>query len=49
MADATYIETLDAFNNFLTAYIHALLYLRSFYPRTNETRHRAITWTWQSG
>jgi mitotic spindle assembly checkpoint protein MAD2B len=34
MAGAIYIETLNAFKNFLTAYIHTLLYLRSLYPRT---------------
>lgn len=34
MAGATYIENLDAFTNFLTAYIHTLLYLHSLYPQT---------------
>ncbi|KAJ4361229.1 hypothetical protein N0V95_002047 [Ascochyta clinopodiicola] len=33
MAGATYIKTLNAFNNFLTAYIHTLLYLCSLYPQ----------------
>lgn len=40
MAGATYIETLDAFNNFLAAYIHTLLYLRSLYPRTSLIHSR---------
>lgn len=40
MAGATYIETLDAFTNFLTAYVHALLYLRSLYPRTSFLHSR---------
>ncbi|KAJ4342467.1 hypothetical protein N0V87_001086 [Didymella glomerata] len=40
MAGATYIETLDAFTNFLTAYVHTLLYLRSLYPRTSFVHSR---------
>lgn len=40
MAGATYAETLDAFTNFLTAYIHTLLYLRSLYPRTSFVHSR---------
>jgi mitotic spindle assembly checkpoint protein MAD2B len=40
MAGATYTETLDAFTNFLTAYIHTLLYLRSLYPRTSFVHSR---------
>lgn len=40
MGGATYIETLDAFTNFLTAYIHTLLYLRSLYPRTSFVHSR---------
>ncbi|KAF3031494.1 hypothetical protein E8E11_001297 [Didymella keratinophila] len=40
MAGATYIETLDAFTNFLIAYIHTLLYLRSLYPRTSFVHSR---------
>lgn len=31
----TYLETLDAFTNFLTAYIHTLLYVRNLYPKTS--------------
>ncbi|KAF3031902.1 hypothetical protein E8E12_000825 [Didymella heteroderae] len=34
MAGATYTDTLNAFTNFVTAYVHTLLYLRSLYPRT---------------
>lgn len=40
MAGATYAETLDAFTNFLTAYTHTLLYLRSLYPRTSFVHSR---------
>ncbi|KAF1347202.1 DNA-binding protein [Lizonia empirigonia] len=40
MASATFIETLDAFNIFLTVYIHTLLYLRSLYPRTSFVHSR---------
>ncbi|KAF1923926.1 DNA-binding protein [Didymella exigua CBS 183.55] len=40
MAGATYTETLEAFTNFLTAYIHTLLYLRSLYPRTSFVHSR---------
>lgn len=40
MTGATYTETLDAFTNFLTAYIHTLLYLRSLYPRTSFVHSR---------
>ena len=40
MAGATYVETLDAFANFLTAYVHTLLYLRSLYPRTSFVHSR---------
>ncbi|KAF1345604.1 DNA-binding protein [Lizonia empirigonia] len=40
MAGATYIETLDAFTHFLTAYIHTLLYLRSLYPQTTFVHSR---------
>ncbi|KAG9202891.1 hypothetical protein G6514_003914 [Epicoccum nigrum] len=40
MAGATYVETLDAFTNFLTAYVHTLLYLRSLYPRTSFVHSR---------
>lgn len=40
MAGATYAETLEAFLNFLTAYIHTLLYLRSLYPRTSFVHSR---------
>ncbi|KAF9696069.1 hypothetical protein EKO04_006074 [Ascochyta lentis] len=36
----TYIETLDAFTNFLTAYTHTLLYLRALYPRTSFVHSR---------
>ena len=37
---ATYLETLNSFNNFLVAYIHTLLYLRSLYPRTSFVHSR---------
>lgn len=37
---ATYAETLDAFTNFLTAYIHTLLYLRTLYPKTSFVHSR---------
>lgn len=40
MAGATYTETLDAFTNFLTVYVHTLLYLRSLYPRTSFVHSR---------
>ncbi|KAF3000256.1 hypothetical protein E8E13_007950 [Curvularia kusanoi] len=40
MAGATYLETLDAFTNFLTAYVHTLLYLRGLYPRTSFVHSR---------
>ncbi|KAF3043472.1 hypothetical protein E8E12_009181 [Didymella heteroderae] len=40
MAGATYTKTLDAFTNFLTVYIHTLLYLRSLYPRTSFVHSR---------
>ncbi|KAF3030295.1 hypothetical protein E8E12_001038 [Didymella heteroderae] len=40
MAGATYIETLDAFTNFVTAYVHTLLHLRSLYPRTTFVQSR---------
>ncbi|KAJ4361629.1 hypothetical protein N0V95_001706 [Ascochyta clinopodiicola] len=36
----TYIETLNAFTNFLTAYTHTLLYLRTLYPRTSFVHAR---------
>lgn len=36
----TYLETLSAFTNFLTAYTHTLLYLRSLYPRTSFVHSR---------
>ncbi|KAJ4326076.1 hypothetical protein N0V94_000238 [Neodidymelliopsis sp. IMI 364377] len=36
----TYIETLSAFTNFLTAYTHTLLYLRTLYPRTSFVHSR---------
>lgn len=37
---ATYTETFDAFTNFLTAYVHTLLYLRTLYPRTSFVHSR---------
>ncbi|KAF3031237.1 hypothetical protein E8E12_000793 [Didymella heteroderae] len=40
MAGATYVETLDAFTDFVTAYVHTLLYLRSLYPRTSFVHSR---------
>ncbi|KAF2631971.1 DNA-binding protein [Macroventuria anomochaeta] len=40
MAGATYTDTLNAFTNFLTAYIHTLLYLRTLYPRTSFVHSR---------
>ncbi|KAH7114342.1 DNA-binding protein [Dendryphion nanum] len=36
----TYHETLTHFTNFLTAYIHTLLYLRTLYPPTSFTTSR---------
>lgn len=36
----TYIDTLDAFTAFLTAYTHTLLYLRTLYPRTSFVHSR---------
>ncbi|KAF3031958.1 hypothetical protein E8E12_002844 [Didymella heteroderae] len=40
MAGTTCIETFDAFTNFLTAYVHTLLYLRSLYPQTSFVHSR---------
>lgn len=42
MAGATYIENLNAFTNFVTAYIHTLLYLRSLYPRAFFVNSRFV-------
>lgn len=36
----TYLDTLAAFTDFLTAYTHTLLYLRSLYPRTSFVQSR---------
>jgi mitotic spindle assembly checkpoint protein MAD2B len=36
----TYLETLTHFTNFLTAYTHTLLYLRTLYPKTSFTHSR---------
>ena len=36
----TYLETLNAFTTFLTAYTHTLLYLRTLYPRTSFVHSR---------
>ncbi|KAF1364695.1 DNA-binding protein [Lizonia empirigonia] len=36
----TYIDTLNAFTAFLTAYTHTLLYLRTLYPRTSFVHSR---------
>ncbi|KZM24435.1 hypothetical protein ST47_g4415 [Ascochyta rabiei] len=36
----TYLDTLDAFTNFLAAYTHTLLYLRTLYPRTSFVHAR---------
>lgn len=36
----TYIETLNAFTAFLTAYTHTLLYLRTLYPKTSFVHTR---------
>jgi mitotic spindle assembly checkpoint protein MAD2B len=36
----TYLETLAHFTNFLTAYTHTLLYLRTLYPKTSFTHSR---------
>jgi mitotic spindle assembly checkpoint protein MAD2B len=36
----TYLETLNAFTSFLTAYTHTLLYLRALYPKTSFVQSR---------
>ena len=36
----TYLESLTHFTNFLTAYTHTLLYLRTLYPRTSFANSR---------
>jgi mitotic spindle assembly checkpoint protein MAD2B len=36
----TYLRTLSAFTQFLTAYTHTLLYLRTLYPRTSFVHSR---------
>lgn len=36
----TYLESLGHFTNFLTAYVHTILYLRGLYPRESFVRSR---------
>jgi mitotic spindle assembly checkpoint protein MAD2B len=36
----TYLETIDAFTDFLTAYTHTLLYVRTLYPKTSFVNTR---------
>lgn len=36
----TYLETIDAFASFLTAYTHTLLYVRALYPKTSFVNTR---------